>query len=233
MILCAGYGTRLGFLTKEIPKPMLMLNKRPLLEHLIRNLVTHGFDELLINLHYKSECIKKYFGTGSNFGAEITYTYEEKLLGTAGGPKAVEEFFTGTGSFLIHYGDIITTQDFTEMQEMHHKTDSIATLLLHRRIKSNSIVSLDKNNKIIGFLERPTEEERRGVLSPWVNSGICICKTEIFDYIPSNEECDLPRDVFSKIYLKERLTGFPLSAYRIAIDSAERLKQAEKDLSAL
>lgn len=230
MVLCAGYGTRLGDLTREIPKPMLDINGRPILACILENLKRHGFTEIIVNLHFKPEMICDYFGDGKKFGVELTYSFESELLGTAGGVKNVEAFFGNEEVFLVHYGDVITDQDFSAMLRFHQERKALATLLLHQRAKSNSIVSLDAENRIIGFLERPTEEARRGVESPWVNSGVCLCTPEILEAIPPNKACDLPRDIFPKLLGTKRLFGFPLSGYRCAIDSPERLAQAKEAL---
>ena len=231
IILSAGYGTRLGNITKEMPKPMLDINGKPMLEYIIINLKKHKFTNLVINLHFMPEMIKNYFEEGSKFGVKITYSYEKELLGTAGGVKNVEHFFKESDEpFIVHYGDVVNDQDFSAMLKFHKEKNALATLLLHQRKKSNSVVSLDDENRIIGFLERPTEEERRGIKSPWVNSGVCICQPKILDLIPDRINCDLPRDIFSKNIDCEHFFGFPLSAYRCAVDSIERLKEIRKRL---
>jgi len=226
MVLSAGYGTRLGDLTQETPKPMLRLQERPMLEYIICHLVRHGFNQIAINLHFMSDAIQDYFGDGSHFGVELVYSYESELLGTAGGVKKMADFLGAEGAFIVHYGDVLTDQDFTAMLHFHRKRNALATLLLHQRAHSNSVVRLDEEGRIIGFLERPTEEARRGVQSPWVNSGICICDPQLLDEIPPDVACDLPRDIFPKLIDSGRLYGFPLSGYRCAVDSPNRLAEA-------
>lgn len=225
MVLSAGYGTRLGDLTRETPKPMLCLQGRPMLEYIICHLARHGFNQIAINLHFMPDAIRDYFGDGAHWGVELVYSYESELLGTAGGVKKVEEFLGAGEVFLVHYGDVLTDQDFTAMLHFHREHDGLATLLLHQRACSNSVVSLDKEGRIIGFLERPTEEARRGVQSPWVNSGICICDPQLLDEIPADVACDLPRDIFPELVDSGRLYGFPLSGYRCAVDSPARLAE--------
>jgi NDP-sugar pyrophosphorylase family protein len=226
MVLCAGYGTRLGDLTREIPKPMLSIGDAPLLAYILGNLKRHGFTDISINLHFKPEMIRDYFGDGTHAGLNLTYSFEPELLGTAGGLKNVEHFFRNEKEFLVHYGDILTNQDFTAMLEFHRKKQALATLLLHQRNKSNSIVTLDDQNRIISFLERPDEAGREGHTSRWVHSGICICHPEILNSILPATASDLPRDVFPKLLETGRLFGFPLSGYRCAVDSLERVAEA-------
>jgi NDP-sugar pyrophosphorylase family protein len=117
----------------------------------------------------------------------------------------MEHFLRQGDTFLVHYGDILTDQGFTAMLSFHSKHWSLATLLLHQRAKPNSVVSLDAERCIVGFLERPTEQSRRDVDSLLVNSGICICDPEFLDAIPANEPCDLARDIFSRLIDSGRL----------------------------
>lgn len=226
MVLCAGYGTRLGDLTRDTPKPMFRLQERPMLEYIICRLAWHGFRQIAINLHFMPDAIRDYFGDGSRFGVELVYSYELELLGTAGGIKKMEDFLGAGEAFMVHYGDVLTDQDFTAMLHFHRERNALATLLLHQRARANSVVSLDKEGRIIGFLERPTEEARRGVKSPWVNSGICICDPQLLDEIPADIVRDLPRDIFPRLIDSGRLYGFPLSGYRCAVDSPDRVIEA-------
>lgn len=226
MVLSAGYGTRLGDLTRETPKPMLHLQGCPMLEYIICHLGRHGFNQIAINLHFMPDAIRDYFGDGSRFGVELVYSYEPELLGTAGGVKKMADFLVAGGAFIVHYGDVLTDQDFTAMLHFHHEREALATLLLHQRERSNSVVSLDKEGHITGFLERPAEEARRRVKSSWVNSGIYICAPQLFDEIPADIACDLPRDIFPRLIESNRLFGFPLSGYRCAVDSPDRLAEA-------
>ena len=230
MVLCAGYGTRLGDLTRDIPKPMLLLQERPILEYNILNLARHGFNQIAINLHFLPEMIRDYFGDGSCWKVTLSYSYEPELLGTAGGVKKMEHFLRQGDAFLVQYGDVLTDQDLTAMLHFHRERRSLATLLLHQRARSNSVVTLDEERRVIGFLERPTEEARCGVDAAWVNSGICLCDPEFLDAIPADIPCDLPRDIFPKLVDSGRLFGFPLSGYRCAIDSPQRLAEARSAL---
>ena len=117
------------------------------------------------------------------------------------------------------------------MLRFHVERRSLATLLLHQRAKSNSVVSLDSEGRITGFLERPDDQTRQKLVSPWVNSGVCICEPEIFEHIPAKVASDLPRDIFPKLIPGARVFGFPLSGYRCAIDSPERYAEAQAALA--
>ncbi len=230
MVLCAGYGTRLGGLTRRTPKPMVRLDDRPLLEVILRNLAAHGFRDVAINLHFMPEVIEDHFGDGSALGVHLTYRREEELLGTAGGVKNMEPFLRAGDAFLVHYGDVVTDQDFASMLDFHRLKGALATLLVHRRARSNSVVDLDEEGRVVLFLERPDEWHRPEAESTWVNSGICLCAPEILERIPAGTFSDLPRDVFPALVRTGRLYGFPLSGYRCAVDSPARLEEAREAL---
>jgi len=228
MVLCAGYGTRLGELTRDTPKPMLPVADRPLLEHIVCHLVQEGFDQIAVNLHFQPDAIRSHFGDGSRWAASLRYCYEPELLGTAGGVKNMACCFRGEDAFLVQYGDILTDQDFAAMFRFHRERGALATLLVHRRRGSNSALDVAPGGQIVRFLERPTEDERRQVVSPWVFSGVTICSRELLDLIPPATFCDLPRDVFARLTSTGRLLAFPLTGWRCAVDSPERLAEANK-----
>ncbi|OGH96855.1 MAG: hypothetical protein A2104_08140 [Candidatus Melainabacteria bacterium GWF2_32_7] len=222
MILCAGFGTRLNELTKDTPKPMLKIGDKPILEHTIINLKKSGINRIIINLHYLADQITSYFGDGRKWGVEIVYSYEDVPLGTAGAVKKVENILSESENFLVLYGDIVTNQDYRELMDFHKsKKDAIASIIVHERIKSNSIVEMDDDNKVVKFLERPSENEIKDKKQNWVNSGLYCFNKEILSIIPEGKS-DFPKDVFSKLVELNALYGFPLTGYRCAIDSSER-----------
>jgi NDP-sugar pyrophosphorylase family protein len=226
IVLCAGMGTRLGALTQATPKPLLPLGGRPLLEFIIRHLARQGFREIGINLHFHPEMIQDCLGDGSRWGVAIEYSFESELLGTAGALRRFEPFLRGSERFLVQYGDILTNQDFNILWEAHKRQDAAATLLLHERRNSNSVVALEPDGRITGFWERPDEATRRQLTSNWVNSGVCVLGADVLRRIPADGPSDLPRDVFTKMVGASRLFGVPLTGYRCAIDSLERYEQA-------
>ena len=226
MILCAGFGTRLGELTNSVPKPMLMLEGHPILEFIIVNLARHDFKQLCINLHFMPDMIKDYFGNGDKWNVEIEYSYEPFLLGTAGAVKKMSKCVNEEDLFLVHYGDILTNQNLTQLINYHRKKDAVATIQLHRRVGSNSSVTLDKSGRVISFIERPTKGKTEGAFSPLVNSGICICSPVFLESVPDIIPSDIPRDVFPKIIPTGRLYGLYVGGFRCAIDSPERLAEA-------
>jgi mannose-1-phosphate guanylyltransferase len=229
MILCAGFGTRMGKLTERCPKPMLPVAGKPILEHTIERLAASGFRRLVINTHYLAEQISGYFGDGAHWGVRIHYSYEESPAGTAGAVRRAERFLRESDDFLVIYGDILTTEPFDRLLFRHRSfAGAQATIVLHRRKKSNSIVKLDEGNRVIEFLERPREWPK-DLEEVWVNSGIYCLSQEIWEHIPSAGFSDFPKDVFSKLVPKKTLFGVPLSSYRCAIDSEDRYLKAQAE----
>ena len=231
IVLSAGKGTRLGNLTHEIPKPMLPVNGRPVLEHIIAWLKINGFFDIGVNLYTMSEQIKAYFGDGGNLGVNIHYVYETNLSGTAGAVPKFKDWLADDENFLVVYGDILTNQTLSPLTDTHIRHNAFATLLMHRRKTSNSFIELGPDGRIVNFLERPNEAEMkrletdnpRGFL---VNSAVQIMSRESLDYIISNDCFDLPRDVYVPNCKTKRIYGLELTGKRVAIDSPERYKLA-------
>lgn len=225
LVLCAGFGTRLGNLVQEVPKPMLSLGPGPLLEYVLRNLARQGVTDVAINLHYRPDVIRNYFGSGAQLGLNLEYFYEPELLGTAGTVKHLADFLAADGPFLVHYGDVVTNQDFHALEARHAQHQALATILVHQRPGSNSIVELDHDGRITSFVERPTNAERRITNHDWVHSGVSLLDPSLIDLIPGGP-CDLPRDVFVRQVGTRRLFAVPLTSQRIAVDSPQRLAMA-------
>jgi mannose-1-phosphate guanylyltransferase/phosphomannomutase len=204
---------------------MLLLQGKPILEYIVRHLAAQGAREIAINLHFQPKLIREYFGAGSRFGVTLVYSHEPELLGTAGAVKKLSDFLGCGDDFLVHYGDVVTDQDFGAMMNFHRQHSAITTLLLHRRALSNSTVTLDGSGRVTEFRERPSASASQGQ-PHWVNSGIYICSPTVLQHIPDMTPCDFPRDVFPTLLPTNRLFGFPLTGYRCAIDSVARLAEA-------
>lgn len=231
MVLCAGMGTRLGALTHQTPKPLLRAANRSLLELILLNLRTHGFDHIAINLHFEADQIRTALNGQISHGAQIVFSEETQLLGTAGAVRKMRLFFEKEPAFLIHYGDVVTNENLSAMVEFHRQRDALLTLLVHQRTKSNSAMVLDEHNRILKFWERPDDAFWAATTHTWVNSGILLASPQVLDLIPDNQFFDWPRDVFPKLLDSGRVFAYPLSAYRIAVDSPERLEQLGNDIN--
>jgi mannose-1-phosphate guanylyltransferase len=194
MLLAAGFGTRLRPLTYEVPKPMVPVLGRPVMEHILQLLARHRFDDVIANVHYLPEQIERRFGDGSAWGVKLTYSLEQELLGTAGGARNVREHF-GNETFLIISGDALTDIDLTALWEAHRQKGGIATLSLKRVDDPSQIgvVILGEDDRIQGFQEKPDPAE---ALSNVGNCGIYVMEPEIFDYFPDRPFVDWAQDVF-------------------------------------
>jgi mannose-1-phosphate guanylyltransferase len=181
MVLAAGLGTRLRPITYEMPKPMVPVLNRPVMEHILRLLARHGFTETIANLHWFPELIKEHFGDGSQLGVELSYSFEQQLLGTSGGVRNAAGFLGD--SFLIISGDALTDIDLTAMREFHESHDGVATLATKRVTDTSQfgVAITDAGGRIQGFQEKPDPAE---ALSDLANCGIYMFRSEIFDFFP-------------------------------------------------
>jgi mannose-1-phosphate guanylyltransferase len=227
MILCAGFGTRLKGYTLQTPKPMLPIQGKPVLEHTIQHLAGLDIKNIIINLHYLADQITSYFGDGKKWGVTITYSYENRPLGTAGAIKNVEHLLRNTPDFFVLYGDVICNENYSRLYDFHIQTKGLGTIIVHKRRKSNSIVEINSKKRVIRFLERPKQNSRKGY--HWVNSGLYILKNEILDIIPAASYCDFPGDIFPLLVNQNQLYAYFLTGYRCAIDSPARYKQVQAD----
>jgi mannose-1-phosphate guanylyltransferase len=181
MVLAAGLGTRLRPITYEMPKPMVPVLNRPVMEHIVRLLARHRFTETIANLHWFPDLIEAHFGDGSRFGVELTYSREEQLLGTSGGVRNAADFLGD--SFLVISGDALTDIDLAAMREFHESHDGIATLAT-KRVDDTSqfgVAITGADGRIQGFQEKPDPAE---ALSDLANCGIYMFRSEIFDFFP-------------------------------------------------
>ncbi len=226
MVLCAGFGTRLGDLTRETPKPMLDLDGQPMLAWILAHLRQNGFSMVGINLHFQADTIQNHFGEGDSLGVKLIFSREPELLGTAGGAGRIGELLCPKETFLIQYGDVITDADLGEMVRVHRERGAVATIMVHERERSNSVVEFGDDGRVIRLLERPDENERKTTSSRYVNSGICVAEPELLKFIPAGRAADLPRDVFPALIAEGKLFAYPLNGFRCAVDSPERLETA-------
>jgi mannose-1-phosphate guanylyltransferase len=182
MILAAGLGTRLRPITYEMPKPMVPVLNRPVMEHIVRLLARHGFTETIANLHWFPELIRDHFGDGSDFRVDLSYSPEEQLLGTSGGVRRAAGFLGG--SFLVISGDALTDIDLAAMRDYHQSHDGIATLATKRVADTSQfgVAITGADGRIQGFQEKPDPAE---ALSDLANCGIYMFRSEIFDFFPA------------------------------------------------
>src|SRR5581483_3121236 len=168
MILAGGKSTRLGAIGAQLPKPMLCLRGRPVLEWTIERLRDTGITDIVINLHHARDAIPAHFGDGSSWGVQIAYSVEDELLGTAGAVRRARGLLED-GTFLLLYGDTVLDWDPTPMVLAHKKRTPLATIAVAEvddpaRL---GVVCLDTEDRITAFFEKPG---RRPELGRWVNA---------------------------------------------------------------
>jgi mannose-1-phosphate guanylyltransferase len=197
MVMAAGLGTRLRPLTYEVPKPMVPVANRPVIEHLLRLLAAQGFHEVIANLHWFPETIERRLGDGSGAGVELTYSREDTLLDTAGGVWNVRDFLTGddSDSFLVMAGDALTDVDLRALCEAHAAHDGVATMTVKRvpNVSEYGVVVTGSDGRVQGFQEKPDPAE---ALSDLANCMVYAFRREIFDHFPDPPHVDWAKDIF-------------------------------------
>jgi NDP-sugar pyrophosphorylase family protein len=230
MILAAGEGRRLLPLTRTVPKPMLEVGGAPFIAYLVDLLRSHDVVNIAVNLHHRPEVIRAYLGDGSRFGVSITYSYEERLLGSAGAVKRLEQFFDE--SFFVLYGDVLTDIDLSALASFHREKRAGLTMAIYQAEDPTrcGIVEIDGDGRAKRFLEKP---KRREVFSPWANAGVYVAEPDILRFIPGNSFFDFGADLIP-ILLQEGtpVYGYASPSYFLDIGSLDRYQQAERDLAA-
>ncbi|QMS91878.1 NDP-sugar synthase [Nostoc edaphicum CCNP1411] len=211
MILAAGKGTRVRPITYTIPKPMIPILQKPVMEFLLELLRQHGFDQIMVNVSHLAEEIENYFRDGQRFGVQIAYSFEGKIdddgklegeaIGSAGGMRRIQDFspfFDDT--FVVLCGDALIDLDLTAAVKWHKEKGAIATIITKsvpkEEVSSYGVVVTDEDGRVKAFQEKPSTEE---ALSTNINTGIYIFEPEVFNYIPSDVEYDIGSQLFPKL----------------------------------
>jgi mannose-1-phosphate guanylyltransferase len=239
MILAAGLGTRLRPITYAIPKPMVPVLNRPLMEHTVRLLTRQDFDAAIANLHWFPETIEGHFGDGSEFGLDLAYSREERLLGTAGGVRNAAGFLGD--SFLVVAGDALTDIDLAAMREFHESHDGLVTMATKRVAETDQfgVVIAAEDGRIQGFQEKPDPAE---ALSDLANTCIYMFRAEVFDHFPAPgtskdagpddppEFADWAKDVFPALLEADvPFYSHEIDAYWNDIGNLDELRQGNLD----
>jgi mannose-1-phosphate guanylyltransferase len=207
MILAAGQGTRVRPLTKNMPKPMVPILGKPVLEYLIEHLARYGIKELMINVAFNHWKIENHFGDGSRWGVEIGYSYEgvrehgdvvPKPVGSAGGMKKIQDF---SGFFdettLVMCGDALIDLDLGAALFEHKSKGAMASVVAlnvkREEVQSYGIVSTDESGRVVEFQEKPTPEAAKSTLA---STGIYIFEPSVLDLVPSGKTFDIGSDLF-------------------------------------
>jgi len=231
IILAAGKGTRLLPLTMNLPKCLMPVAGRPLIDWQLSWLKKHGVTECIINLHYLPEQVRAHCGDGAAFGLHAEYSFEPELLGTAGAVKKVSDFFVNS-PFLVIYGDNFSQWDLGRLEACAEQPDSAAAVLaviaVHWRedVTHSGMVETDGEDRILRYVEKPSAD---AVTSHWVNAGFYYLHPKVLDYIPAGEFCDFSYHVFpAMLQAGEALYAAKMDEPIIGIDTLEAYKQADE-----
>ena len=218
VLMVGGLGTRLQPLTDDIPKPMLEVGNKPILQTIVEKFAEYGYLNIVMCINYKSHVIKDYFGDGAEFGVNIEYVSEKDRMGTAGALSLLKD--KPQEPFFVMNGDLLTNVNFEHLHDFHISNNSIGTMCVrdYDFQVPFGVVSI-KDTKILSIDEKPKHKF-------FVNAGIYMFDPEILDYIPKNEFYDMPT-LFKKLIDKnKKVISFPLREYWLDVGRIEEYEKA-------
>ncbi|MGB8451179.1 MAG: NDP-sugar synthase [Anaerocolumna sp.] len=230
LFLAGGLGTRLKPLTDKLPKPMVPIMNKPLLERTMLNLIKCGITEVVISTCYQPEYIKNYFGDGKDFNLKIEYIVEDSPMGTGGAIKLAQDYFEE--SFVVYNSDIISDINLNKMIDYHKSSQAVATIAV-TQVKDPSmygVIEYDSDGYAISFKEKPKPGE---TYSKSINAGIYIFEPEIFQAIDSDGAVSIEREIFPKLLEENKKIGiYQSGSYWMDIGNIEKYTQTHKDIMA-
>ena len=230
VVMAGGEGSRLRPLTSNMPKPMLPVANRPLMEHIVMLLKQHGITDVVATVQFLSSVIRNYFGDGSDLDVSLAYSTEEVPLGTAGSVLNARDLLSGT--FLVISGDALTDLDLTSVVRWHKERKAAATIVL-KPMKDPlefGVVMTDEEGRIERFLEKPNWGQ---VFSDTVNTGIYVIEPEVLDLIPADQPYDFSSELFPLMLDKGLpVFGYSTDAYWTDVGNTEAYLQAHSDVLA-
>ncbi len=225
--MAGGKGTRLRPLTCNLPKPMVPILEKPVMEYTIELLKKYGITEIAVTVQYLPEHIKQYFGDGRRFGVDLHYFEETIPLGTAGSIKNAESFLDER--FIVISGDALTDFNLQDGIEFHNQKEALVTIFM-KQVENPleyGVILTDENQQIIRFFEKPRWNE---VFSDTVNTGIYVLEPEIFDYLAPSVPTDFSKELFPLLMSKEvPLFGYSAEGYWSDIGSLTQYRKSHED----
>ena len=220
IVLAGGKGTRLEEKTLELPKPLIPVGSKPLLERILEWLKKNGIEKVVIGVAYKKEKIKEYFGDGKKFGLKIIYTEHDENGGTEDAFKtAIEKSKIDDENFYAMNGDQITDLQLEGLTNFHLQKNSVATIVSIKLRTNYGIINVDNQGNIIEFQEK---HEVQGVL---MNSGIYVFNKEIKNYLSGG---NIEENAFRKLIKEKRISSFYYDGMWFTVNDKKQLKQAEE-----
>lgn len=221
IIMAGGLGTRLHALTKDLPKPMLRVGAKPIIETIIEQLKSYGYKNIVLCLNYKADIIRNYFQDGANFGVNIKYINEKKRLGTAGAIKFAKEYITKP--FFVLNGDVLTKLNFDQFMYYHLKNQNAITIGTKKydiQIPYGVVNVQD---------ERVTELREKPCSSYFISGGMYCLNPETIEFIPDNEYFDITQLINNYLTEKKKVGSFPITEYWMDIGQLDDYNQANTD----
>lgn len=220
VLMVGGLGTRLRPLTNKIPKPMLKVGNKPILETIIEGFKQCGFVNFILCVNYKKEIIQSYFQDGKAFGVNIEYVEEKKRMGTAGSLSLLNNL---EEPFFVMNGDLLTQVNFQSLLDFHLETSSLATMCVREYEYQIpfGVIETDQH-KLVSIKEKPVKKE-------YVNAGIYILNPEVLKMIPHDQFYDMPELFNDIIKNDESASVFPIREYWMDIGQIADFEQANKD----
>lgn len=223
VILAGGLGTRLKPFTEVIPKPLLPIGEKAVLEIQIEHLRKHGVTEVFLATNYKSDYIENFFGDGSRYGVKLTISKEKQRLGTAGPVKLLEHDLDET--FIVMNGDILTNVDFSEILHFADTQDSLLTLSIKKIIMPYAFGNIFfDGNLVTGIEEKPD-------IVTHALAGIYVMKPGIFEHIPENEPYGMDQLIMKLLAAKEPVTKYEIKDYWLDIGRVDDYELAQEDFN--
>ena len=229
MILAAGLGTRLRPLTHDLPKALLPVNGRPLIQYTLLLLKKYGITDVIINLHHQGQKIMDVLESGSGLNMKISYSHEPDILGTGGGIKKVWRLLSD-GTFLVINSDILVDINLDKVVEFHKRKKAIATLVLREDIDADSwgAVEIDLKDRVRQILGQPPC--RKQGLIRRMFTGIHVMEPRVLGYMPASGSFSIIDVYLDMIRQNERIVGYTMKGYWMDLGTLERYHKAQEDL---
>ncbi len=227
VILAGGKGTRMGHHTQLMPKPMLKVGNKPILEHQVELLKKYGIREIIILVNYFTDKIVEYFGQGEKWGVDISYYEEKEPLGTVGGIKAIEDRLED--DFIVFYGDVMINMQLQYLIDFHYSHKSDCTLVLHpnNHPYDSDLADISKTGKVTAIHSKPHKPGK--YYRNLVNAGAYVFHPKILTYLEKNKKADFGRDIFPELYDKINMFGYRTSEYLKDMGTPSRWEEVEND----
>lgn len=231
MVMAAGVGSRLEPLTQNIPKPLVPVLNKPVMDILLQKLKSYGIEKVIANTHYLAQQIEDRYTENSPVDIEFSFIRETDLSGTAGGVKKCESFFEGEEDFLVVSADGLHDADLEKVMRSHKESGCIATMAIsaveHNEVSKYGVVVSSPEHRVIEFQEKPPVNEAK---SNFINTGIYVFNKRIFDFIPKGEKYDFAKNVFPALLKAgEKINTYRIYSYWSDIGSIEQYIESNID----